>query len=49
MIRLTPDNGRKLTSTGNMYVWDYKGISVPYLLLDQQREVVVLRVDPFPV
>jgi hypothetical protein len=32
----------------NMYVWDYKGISVTYLLLDPQREVAVLRVDRFP-
>jgi hypothetical protein len=46
---LTPDNGRKLVSTGNMYVWDYKGISVTYILLDPQREVAVLRVDSFPI
>ena len=26
-----------------MHVWDYKGISVPYVLLDPQREVAVLR------
>ena len=32
-----------------MYVWDYKGISVTYVLLDPQREVAVLRVeDRFP-
>ena len=24
VLRLTPDNGRKLDPTGNMYVWDYK-------------------------
>jgi hypothetical protein len=46
---LTPDNGRKLVPTGNMYVWDYKGISVTYILLDPQREVAVLRVDSFPI
>lgn len=28
VLRLTPDNGRKLGPTGNMCVWDYKGISV---------------------
>ena len=49
VLRLTPDNGRKLSSTGNMYVWDYKGISVTYVLLDPQREVAVLRVDRFPI
>jgi len=43
------DNGRKLRPAGNMYVWDHKGISVTYVLLDPQREVAVLRVDPFPV
>ena len=43
-----PKNGRKLTPAGNMYVWDYKGISVTYVLLDPQREVAVLRVDRFP-
>jgi len=42
VLRLTPDNGRKLGPTGNMYVWDYKGISVTYVLLDPQREVAVL-------
>ena len=45
VLRLTPDNGRKLGPTGNMYVWDYKGISVTYVLLDPQREVAVLRVE----
>ena len=49
VLRLTPDNGRKLTPTGNMYVWDYKGISVTYILLDPQGEVAVLRVDRFPL
>lgn len=49
VLRLTPDNGRKLVPTGSMYVWDYKGISVTYVLLDPQREVAVLRVDHFPV
>lgn len=49
VLRLTPDNGRKLTPTGNMYVWDYKGISMTYILLDPQGEVAVLRVDRFPL
>jgi hypothetical protein len=49
VLRLTPDNGRKLIPTGNMYVWDYKGISVTYILLDPQREVAVLRADRFPI
>ena len=48
VLRLTPDNGRKLSPTGNMYVWDYKGISVTYIVLDAQDEVAVLRVDRFP-
>lgn len=49
VLRLTPGNGRKLSPTGNMYVWDYKGISVTYVLLDPQGEVAVLRVDRFPI
>ena len=49
VLRLTPDNGRKLVPTANMYVWDYKGISVTYILLDPQGEVAVLRVDRFPL
>ena len=49
MLRLTPGNGRKLGPTGNMHVWDYKDISVTYVLLDSQREVAVLRVDRFPI
>lgn len=49
VLRLTPDNGRKLTPTGNMYVWDDKGISMTYILLDPQGEVAVLRVDRFPL
>ena len=49
VLRLTPGNGRILRQAGNMYVWDYKGISVTYVLLDPQREVAVLRVDRFPV
>jgi hypothetical protein len=48
VLRLTPGNGRTLRQAGNMYVWDYKGISVTYVLLDPQREVAVLRVDRFP-
>jgi hypothetical protein len=49
VLRLTPGNGRKLRPAGNMHVWDYKGISVTYVLLDPQREVAVLRVDRFPI
>ena len=49
VLRLTPDNGRKLSPAGSMYVWDYKGISVTYVLLGPQREVAVLRVDRFPI
>jgi hypothetical protein len=49
VLRLTPDNGRLLRPAGNMYVWDHKGISVTYVLLDPQREVAVLRVDRFPI
>jgi hypothetical protein len=41
VLRLTPDNRRKLGPTGNMYVWDYKDISVTYVLLDPQREVIL--------
>ena len=43
VLRLTPDNGRQLLPTGNMYVWEHKGISVTYVLLDPQREVAMLR------
>ncbi|WP_433517642.1 hypothetical protein ACQP2T_20125 [Nonomuraea sp. CA-143628] len=28
VLRLKPGNGRQLTLTGNMHVWDHKGISV---------------------
>jgi hypothetical protein len=49
VLRLTPDNGRKLSAGGNMYVWDYKRISVTYIVLDPQDEVAVLRVDRFPI
>jgi hypothetical protein len=49
VLRLTPGNGRLLRQVGNMYVWDQKGISVTYVLLDPQREVAVLRVDRFPI
>ena len=48
VLRLTPGNGRPLRPAGNMHVWDYKGISVTYVLLDPQREVAVLRVDRLP-
>jgi hypothetical protein len=48
VLRLTPGNGRRLSPNGNMYVWDYKGISVTYALLDPQGEVALLRVDRFP-
>jgi len=47
VLRLTPDNGRKLGS-GNMLVWDHLGLSVTYFVLERQGEVVVLRVDRFP-
>ncbi|MFF4779009.1 hypothetical protein ACFY05_39915 [Microtetraspora fusca] len=49
VLRLTPGNGRKLNPTSNMYVWDYKGISRTYVVLDPQREVAALRVDCFPI
>jgi hypothetical protein len=48
VLRLTPSNGRILRQAGNMYVWDYKGISVAYVRLAPQRRVAVLRVDRFP-
>ncbi|WP_203989343.1 hypothetical protein [Sphaerisporangium rufum] len=48
ILQLTPGNGRKLRRAGNMYVWDYKGLSVTYIVLDPQNEVAVLRVDRFP-
>ncbi|MFI7642257.1 hypothetical protein [Nonomuraea sp. NPDC049400] len=49
VLQLAPANGRPLSLTGNMYVWDYKGISVTYVLLDAQHEVAVLRVDRYPM
>jgi hypothetical protein len=49
VLRLTPGNGRRISPTGNMYVWDYKGISVTCVVLNPQGEVAVLRVDRFPV
>jgi hypothetical protein len=49
VLRLTPGNGRRLVPGGNMYVWDYRGLSLTYVVLDEQREVAVLRVDRFPV
>lgn len=49
VLRLTPGNGRVHVPGGNMYVWDHRGISVLYYVLEEQREVVVLRVDRFPV
>lgn len=48
-LRLAPGNGLAHVEGGNMYTWDHKVISVTYLLLDQQREVAVLRVDRLPV
>lgn len=49
VLRLTPGNGRQLRPpAGNMYAWDYNGLSVVYLLLDPQGEVAVLRVDRWP-
>lgn len=47
VLRLAPGNGRLLRAGGNMHVWDHECISVTYILLDEQREVV-LRVDRFP-
>jgi hypothetical protein len=44
VLRLAPANGRRLVPAGNMYIWDYKGISVTYVLLDPQCEVAALRV-----
>lgn len=49
VLRLTPGNGRRLSLTGNMYVWDHGSISVTYVLLDSQHEVAVLRVERFPI
>jgi hypothetical protein len=49
VLRLTPENGRKLLPAGNMHVWDHHGISVTYVLLSPQREVAILRVDRFPI
>lgn len=49
VLRLTPGNGRRLSPTGDMYVWDHNGVSVTYIVLDPQREVAVLRVDRFPI
>lgn len=49
VLRLAPGNGRLLVPGGNMRVWDYRGISVVYYVLEEQREVVVLRVDRYPV
>jgi hypothetical protein len=47
-LRIVPGNGRQLRPPGNMFVWDFKGISVTYILLEPQEEVAVLRVDRFP-
>jgi hypothetical protein len=48
-LRLAPGNGILHVEGGNMYTWDHRGISVTYLLLDEQREIAVLRVDRFPI
>jgi hypothetical protein len=48
-LRLAPGNGSLHVEGGNMYTWDHKGISVTYFVLDEQREIAVLRVDRFPV
>jgi hypothetical protein len=48
VLRLTPGNGRLFVPGGNMRIWDYRGISVLYCVLEDQREVVVLRVDRYP-
>ncbi|MEV0589443.1 hypothetical protein [Nonomuraea sp. NPDC050310] len=47
VLRLTPDNGRKLGS-GNMLVWDHRTLQVIYFVLEPQGEVVILRVNRFP-
>jgi hypothetical protein len=47
-LRLAPGNGVLHVEGGNMRTWDHRGISVTYLLLDEQREVAVLRVDRWP-
>jgi hypothetical protein len=39
VLRLTPGNGHELVPTGNMYVWDYKGISATYVLLDRNARL----------
>jgi hypothetical protein len=48
-LRLAPGNGSLHVPGGNMFTWDFKVISVTYFVLEEQREVVVLRVDRFPV
>lgn len=48
VLRVTPGNGRKLKPAGNMHVWDHAGVSVTYVVLERQRGVAVLRIDPFP-
>jgi len=47
-LQIVPGNGRQLRPPGNMFVWDFKGISVTYILLEPQEEVAVLRVDRLP-
>ena len=49
VLRLTPGNGVPHVEGGNMFTWDYRGISVTYFVLDEQREVAVLRVDRHPL
>ena len=48
-LRLAPANGSLHVEGGNMFTWDHKGISVTYFVLEEQREVVVLRVDRLPL
>lgn len=49
VLRLTPGNGKQLRPPGgNMYAWDYQGLSVIYVLLDPQAEVLILRVSRWP-
>jgi hypothetical protein len=45
VLRLTPENGSPHTSRGNMHTWLHKGLAVVYFILEEQREVAVIRVS----
>jgi hypothetical protein len=47
-LRMAPGNSRTFVPGGNMRILDHRGLSVTYFVLDEQREVAVLRVDRFP-